>query len=125
MKKITILLAGCLALTGCGPEHVRDEVREVQVADTIISDGYQDIVWTPGVNLNVLDDESEPELYVNILDVATGQAFKIDLGTECSQFPLPKGQRFLARFNVLAYKEKPRELYMNPYGQPINKLLCS
>ena len=125
MKRILLLSLGCLALTACGPKHVRDEVRQVEIGDTIISDGWQDIVYTPNVDLSGLDYDTEPTLYVNLTDVETGTVFKVPLGYECSQFPLPKGERFLTRFDITAYEEKPQEQYMSPYSDPVAKHLCS
>lgn len=125
MKRIGLLSLGCLLLTACGPEHVRDEVRQVEIGDTIISDGWQDIVYVPNVDLSGLDSESEPSLYVNLTDIESGNVFKVYLGYECSQFPLPKGTRFLTRFDVKAYKDKPETLLISPYGDPVAKHLCS
>jgi hypothetical protein len=125
MKRILLMASAALMLAGCGTDHVRDQVRQVEVQESIVSDGYTDIIYYPNVDLSSLDEEYEPDLYVNIKDVDTGTVFKVPVGTECSTFPAEKGLRFLAKFDIRAYKEKPQELYLSPYSEPITKLLCS
>jgi hypothetical protein len=133
MNKIAMIAAVSLALTACGPEHIRDEVREVETGDTIVSDGWTDVVFQgetdPKVSdpnaLALLDENSDPELYVKIKDISTGEEFKVWLGYECNRFPIPKGARFLAKFDIMAYEKSPKELYIRPYSEPINKYLCS
>jgi hypothetical protein len=133
MNKVALIIAGCLALTACGPKHVRDEVREVETGDTIVSDGWTEVVFQgendPKVSdpmaLFVLDENSDPELYLNVIDKQTGQTFKVWLGYECNRFPIPKGVRFLAKFDIKAYEDKPNELLMSPYSTPISNYFCS
>lgn len=120
MKRIALVLAGALLLTACGPEHVKDEVREVEIGQTLVDDGYGPAPYVPNTEYT----SEAPELYVELKDTATGTIFKVDLGTECSQFPFPVGQRFLAKFDISAYKEKPADLYMTPYSDKVYGFLC-
>lgn len=124
MKRI-LLTSACLLVAACGPEHVRDEVRQVEIGNTIISDGWTDIVYTSDADFQRLDQEYDPELYVEVIDVESGTAFKVPLGYECKQFPLPRGSRFLTRFDITAYEDKPKEEFMSPYGGPVKSHLCS
>lgn len=105
MKKSAMVILGALMLTACGPEHVKDEVRSVTVGTATV-------------------DENMEELHVSIIDDDTGQQWDVNLGSECAQYPLPTGEKFMARFDVSAYKEKPNEFYYAPYTDKVWEYLC-
>lgn len=127
MKKIALvmllgtMLAGCDSMT----KKFGEQVREVEVGDSLVSDGWNTVIYQQESDVSGLDfDSSEPELYVNIQDVETGSTFKVSMGSECSQFPAPKGQRMLIRFDLSKSKAKPNDIYMAPHSDQIFKILC-
>jgi hypothetical protein len=107
MKKIAFALGCTLALSACSlPEHVRDEVLQVEVT---------------GQNV----DEDLGELHVDIFVPELNQSWNVNLGDQCGQYPLPIGEKFMTRFDITAYKDKPSELYYSPYTDKVWNYLCS
>lgn len=128
MKRFALLLLVGASLAGCDriPTKIGEEVRQVEIGDSILSDGWNSVIYQRQGDEASLDfDSNEPELYVNVLDVESGQTFKVGLGSECSQFPIPKGQRFLARFDKSASKAKPNEIFFAPQSDKIYTAFCS
>ena len=127
MKRIAVVLLAGLALTACDSmrQKVGEEVRQVEIGDSLVSDGYNTVVYRNELDLAPLDlDSNEAELYVNLIDVETGSVFKMPLGSECSQFPAQKGQRFLAKFDKEASKDKPNDIYISPQSDKIQNYIC-
>jgi hypothetical protein len=106
MKSISVLLAFA-TLAACGPKKFGEEVRQVEVGQTYV-------------------DEDMGELYVDIKDVSSGQNWKVGLGEECRQYPLPMGERFMTRFDKSRYEDKPEDknIYFSPQTTPIWNYLC-
>ena len=127
MKRILAVIAVGVMLTGCDriPQKIGEEVRQVEVGESIVSDGWHEVVYTQESDMNSLDfDENDPELYVNVKDVDTGHVFKVSLGGECGQWPLPRGERFLTRFDRFASKKYPKDITFAPQSGPVSKFLC-
>jgi hypothetical protein len=127
MKRIAVMLMLGISLGACDriPHKIGESVRHVQVAESIVSDGWNEVVYRTESDLNRLDfSESEPTLYVNLIDVETGNVFKVDMGSECNQWPVPRGHQFLARFDRSASKAKPNDIYIAPQTYPVRKFLC-
>ena len=112
MKKILVLSFACLALAGCDriPQKIGETVREVEVGDTRVDEDY---------------DEETSELHVTITDVESGNSWDVNLGEECRQYPLPKGERFLTRFDRSAAKADPKTVYLAPQTSTVYKYLCA
>lgn len=127
MKRLALVLLAGIALTGCDSmrHKVGEEVRQVEIGDSLVSDGWNTVVYQRESDLAPLDlDSNEAELYVNLTDVETGTVFKMGLGSECSQFPAQKGQRFLVKFDKSASKAKPNDIYMAPQSDKVMGYLC-
>lgn len=128
MKKLVLLMLVGVSLAGCDSmtQKFGEEVRQVEIGDSILSDGYNSVVYQRQGDEAMLDfDNNDPELSVNITDVESGSVFKVSLGSECATFPLPKGQRLLARFDMSKSKAKPQDIYMAPQTAPLYTMFCS
>jgi hypothetical protein len=109
VKSIGVALA-LASLGACSfPKKYDEQVRQVEVGETTV------------------DDYVEPaDLHVSITDVESGKSWDVNLGDECRQYPLPKGERFMTRFDLSRY-EQPNEdknTYIEPQTTPIWKYLC-
>lgn len=128
MKRLALLLLVGASLAGCDSmtHKFGESVRQVEIGDSMVSDGYNTVVYQRESDLAPLDlDNNDVQLSVNILDVDTNQTFKVELGGQCETFPLPKGQRLLARFDMSKSKAKPNDIYMAPQTDPLYKMFCS
>lgn len=126
MKKLVLALVA-LSLAGCDriPTKIGEEVRPVEIGDSLVSDGWNTVVYHYESDLFGLDlDNNDAELYVELIDVNTGQKFKTYLGSECGSFPAPKGQRVLIRFDRSASKAKPKDIYIAPQSSQVSNYLC-
>ena len=127
MKRIALVLLAGLALTGCDSirQKVGEEVRQVEIGDSLVSDGWNTVVYHQESDVAGLDfDENEPELSVNLIDVETGTSFKVPVGSECNSWPAPKGSRFLVRFDRSASKAKPKDIYISPQSNQVANYIC-
>jgi hypothetical protein len=108
MKRILLIAGAALALSACDriPQKVGEEVRGVEIAD--------------GGRV----DDMAGELHVTIREIESGQSWDVNLGEECSQYPLPMGQKFLARFDKMAAKATPQNVSVEPNQQMLWNYLC-
>lgn len=108
MKRIILIALACSSLAACSfPKKFDEQVRQVEVGQTTV-------------------DDDMGELHVDITDIESGKSWNINLGSECRQYPLPLGERFMTRFDLSKY-EQPNEdknLYIEPQTQPIWNYLC-
>lgn len=126
MKKLVLALVA-LSLAGCDriPTKIGEEVRPVEIGDSMVSDGWNTVVYQTESDLYGLDlDNNEAELYVDLIETNTGQKFRVSLGSECNSWPAPKGERFLARFDRSASKAKPKDIYIAPQSAQVFDFLC-
>lgn len=127
MKRFALILLAGVALTGCDQirHKIGEEVRQVEIGDSIVSDGFNSVYYHTPSDTNSLDlENNDAELYVVLTDVSSGATFKMSLGSECGTFPAPKGQRFLVKFDKSASKAKPNDVYMVPQSDQVYHYLC-